>query len=139
MGERKTPGKKTYDGKVRGEPFDIINRCQSLASEVFNASAGATKEYRFTVCKYIQTDCCNLIHTARQANAIELNSPLRVEKHKEALELMERIIDMLPVLRKCRCITPNQERELHSKVSNLKYGYNKWIESDKYRISSSKG
>lgn len=42
---------KKYNGKIRGDSFDVIHRCQSFASDIFTASAGATKEYRFTICK----------------------------------------------------------------------------------------
>ena len=42
MGEQKEPGNKDYDGKVKGNPFSVINRAQSYCAEIFNASAGAT-------------------------------------------------------------------------------------------------
>ena len=44
---------KKYNGKIRGDSFDVIHRCQSFASDIFTASAGATKEYRFTICKIV--------------------------------------------------------------------------------------
>lgn len=126
---------KKYNGKIRGDSFDVIHRCQSFAADVFNASAGATKEYRFTICKVIQTLSCELIYSARQANAFDLSSPKRMEKHLDTLELMNKIADLLPVIRKCKCISLGQERELNNKLSNLKFSYEKWIESDKKRIS----
>lgn len=60
---------KTYNGKIKGDIFDVIHRCQVFASEVFIASAGAKKEYRFTICKVLQTNACKLIYTVRQANS----------------------------------------------------------------------
>ena len=100
---------KKYNGKIRGDSFDVIHRCQSFASDIFTASAGATKEYRFTICKIVQTLSCELIYSAR-------------------------IADLLPVIRKCKCLSLGQERELNNKLSNLKISYGKWIESDKKRI-----
>lgn len=125
---------KKYNGKIRGDSFDVIHRCQSFASDVFTASAGATKEYRFTICKIVQTLSCELIYSARQANAFDLASPDRMAKHMDSIELMNKIADLLPVIRKCKCISLGQERELNNKLSNLKISYSKWIESDKKRI-----
>lgn len=127
---------KPYDGKIRGDSFGVIHRCQTLASDIFIASSGATKEYRFTVCKVLQTYVCELIHTTRQANAFDLykQSTDRKEKQDEAIELMERITDLLPVVRRCRCISPGQEKELNKKLTNLKFAFRKWIDSDLYRI-----
>lgn len=127
---------KPYDGKIRGDSFGVIHRCQVLASDIFIASSGATKEYRFTVCKVLQTYVCELIHTTRQANAFNLykQGTDRKEKQNEAIELMERITDLLPVVRRCRCISPGQEKDLNKKLTNLKFAFQKWIDSDLYRI-----
>lgn len=140
MDERKSAAnkseRKSYDGKIRGDSFSVIHRCQVLASDVFIASCGATKEYRFTVCKVLQTYACELIHTTRQANTFDLykQGMARREKQDEAIELMERITDLLPVVRRCRCISPGQEKELNKNLTNLKFAFKKWIDSDLYRI-----
>jgi hypothetical protein len=137
---KNTKTEKPYDGKIKGDTFDVINRCQALASDIFVASAGASKEYRFTVCKVIQTYSCELIHTARQANSFDLytQSSDRMKGQKDAYELMEKISDLLPVVRRCRCISLGQEKELNKKLTNLKYAFKKWTESDVYRLKCSK-
>jgi hypothetical protein len=138
--EEKTGKKeKPYDGKIKGDSFDIIRRCQTLAAEIFNASAGATKEYRFTVCKVLQTYACELIHTARQANSYDLFKQTSERRllQDQALELMYKIKDILPVVRRCRCITTGQETELGKKVSNLGFAFDKWMKSDEYRLKTS--
>lgn len=135
MAERKKPGKKDIDGKIKSQPFQVIERCQAFSAKVFIASAGAPKEYRFTICKIIQTYSCELVHTARLANCYKLESPERLNTHNEVLELMEKISDLLPVLRRCRCISLGQESELFKDLSNLQYGYKAWMESDKRRIA----
>lgn len=130
----KEPVVKSYDGKIKGDAFSVINRCQSYSADIFNASAGATKEYRFTVCKVIQGYSCELIHTTRQANAFPLGSDERKAYQKDAVELINKIDDMLPVIRRCRCISPNKEQELHKKAYNLKIAFTKWFESDDRRL-----
>ena len=134
MADRKQSGVKSYDGKLKDKPFQIIERGQAFSAKVFMASAGAQKEYRFTICKIIQGLSCDLIHTMRIANAYDLESVERRETHQNALEIMEKINDLLPVLRRCRCITIGQESELVKDLSSLKFGYTKWIESDQRRI-----
>ena len=76
-----------------------------------------------------------MIHNIRIANAFDLESVERMEMHNASLEIMEKINDLLPVLRRCRCITIGQESELAKDLSSLKFGYKKWIESDQKRIA----
>jgi len=128
---------KNYDGKISGKSFDVLNRCQKLCAEIFIASAGAQKEYRFTCCKVIQTYSCELVHSCRQANAYHLLSDERKKQHDISVEYIEKIADMLPVIRRCRCITLGQEKELNKRVNNLKISYDKWVASDQHRISQS--
>ena len=120
---------------VLSKPFQILERCQAFSAKVFVSSANAPKEYRFTICKIIQSLSCELIHTARLANSFDLGKSERAELHLEALEIMEKINDLLPVLRRCRCITLGQESELMKDLSSLQFGYRKWIESDEKRIA----
>jgi len=135
MSSRKQPGTKTFDGKVKDKSFQVLERGQAFSAKVFIASAGAQKEYRFTICKIIQGLSCELIHSMRIANAYDLESAERMETHQNTLEIMEKINDLLPVLRRCRCITIGQESELVKDLSSLKFGYTKWIESDQRRIA----
>lgn len=133
MAERKAPGVKGYDGKANKGSFQTIEKCQEFSARVFEYTAKAEKEYRQTICKIVQGYSCEMVHAARLANSIPLEDPLRLKAHKSALEYMERINDLLPVLRRLRCLSPNQESELHKKFNSLKYGYDKWIESDERR------
>ena len=135
MASRKQPGTKSFDGKLKDKPFQVIERGQAFTAKVFMASAGAQKEYRFTICRKIQDLSCELIHTMRIANAYDLESDERRQTHENTLEIMEKINDLLPVLRRCRCITSGQESELVKDLSSLKFGYTKWMESDQRRIA----
>lgn len=135
MSERKKPGTKSFDGKMKDKPFQIVERAQAFSAKIFIDSAGAQKEYRFTICKIIQTLSCELIYNTRIANSYDLESPERLETQNNALEVMEKINDLLPVLRRCRCITIGQESELTKDISALKFGYMKWMESDQRRIA----
>ena len=134
MATYKAPGRKEYDGKPNRGPFQTIEKCQEFATKVYQYTVKAEKEYRVSVCKTVQDYCCEMVHSARKANSVPLHDPLRQEIHKSTLEYMERVNDLLPVLRRLRCMTPNQEAELQKKFFSLRFGYLKWVESDERRI-----
>lgn len=134
MPEYKPSGRKEYDGKPNKGPFQTIEKCQEFATRVYQYTVKAEKEYRLTICKTVQDYCCEMVHSARKANNIQLHNPLRQETHRETIEYMERINDLLPILRRLRCMSPNQEAELQKKFSSLRYGYLKWVESDVKRL-----
>ena len=137
MANELKPGKKNYDGKTYGKDFYLIERSQSFAAEIFNASAVAPKEYRFTICKIVQTYACEIIYSIRIANSYKLGSKEREDAHQESLSLIDKLNDLLPVIRKCRCISIRQEADLCKKLGNLRIGYIKWIESDRARLKQS--
>ena len=131
---KEAPGRKDYDGKTKKSPFQAIENCQIFATSIYMATAKAEKEYRLTICRKLQDLACEIIHNARLANSINLFDPYRQEIHHNTLECMERINDLLPVIRRLKCISPNQEAEMQKKLSSLRFGYIKWMESDKKRI-----
>ena len=132
---RKEPGRKDVDGAERKKPFQVLERCQSLAAEIFMASAGAEKPYRYSICRMVNELSCEAIHAARTANGIPIGDPAREEAHKVAIESLERIYDLLPVMRRCRCISIGQEAEIQKRLSNLRYSYKKWMETDAARAA----
>ena len=117
----------------------FVKECQNLAAEVLKASADAPKEYRFTICKEVQDICYELVHMVRLANNFQLGSQDRTDAQKEIMEILLRIDDLLPVLRKCRCISLGQEGEITRKIGNLKFSFEKWLDSDAYRITKLQG
>lgn len=135
MAEIKSPGYKNYDGKVKKKPFELVQRCQTLSAEIHSSLANSPKEFRVSICKQVQNLSYELIHTIRIANSFPLGSPDRRAAQTDAYEEMERINDLLPVLRKLRCITPTQEAEICKKLGSLQFGFTKWLESDKERQS----
>ena len=136
MSETTTAGRKPYDGRVPGEPFRVVKKCQECASSIFIYTAKAEKEYRQTLCKVLQGYATEMIHSARLANNINIHDPKRQEVHAATLEYIDRINDLLPVVRRCKCISINQEKELYKLIGNLRFGYKKWIESDLKRLKS---
>ncbi len=118
--------------------FRLKKDCQNLAGDVFNASADAPKEYRFTICKIVHDLCVDLIYSVRLANSFRLGSDDRMAEQENSEEILNRINDLLPVLRRCRCISIGQEGEITRKVGNLKISFLKWKESDKKRFSKEK-
>lgn len=130
------PGNKTYDGKVSGEPFSVIHRCQTFTTDVYNATSGAPKDKRYSICRKLQDYSVELIHITRQSNEFDLFSQAkdRYEYRDNAIEQIKKIDDLLPVVRGCRCFSPKKESELHKKLYNLKESFNYWISSDNRRL-----
>ena len=129
----KEPGRKEYDGSIPDSPFRIVEKCQIFASAVYIYTAKAEKEYRVSLCRKVQDLACEMIHAARAANQIDIMDASRMEAHKQALEHMERLNDLIPVMRRCKCISIGQESELSKQFANLRFGYNMWIENDTKR------
>lgn len=131
-----TQGNKfKYFPNNSNKEFRFYKDCQNLAAEVFKASADAPKEYRFTICKKVHDICCDLIFSVRLANSFELGSTDRKEEQICIMELLQRLDDLLPVIRRCRCITLGQEGEITKRIGNLKFSFEKWLDSDAERIA----
>lgn len=110
-------------------PFEVLKKCQTLDAMLCNATIKADKGHRFTLIKYTQDICHELIHTTRRANALKTGSLERMEEMNKGLELCEKVIDMLPVLRDTRCISIGEMGQIDNFVSSVKYSYKKWIDS----------
>lgn len=121
---------KNDDIKPKKKTFELVSRCQALSAEILSSLANSPKEYRISICKQIQNLSYELIHTIRIANSFSLGSPERKQAQQDAYEKMERINDLLPVLKKLKCITPIQEAEICKRLSSLQFGYTKWLRSD---------
>lgn len=116
------------EGKKK-RPFEVLRKCQTLDAMVCNATVKAEKGHRFTLVKYTQELCHELVHTTRRANAMEKGSDLRLNEMLQGVELCEKIIDMLPILRDTRCISVGEMGEIDKFVSSIKYSYNSWVKS----------
>lgn len=119
---------KPMEAKKR-RPFEVLKKCQTLDAMLCNATIKADKGHRFTLIKYTQDICHELIHTTRRANALKTGSLERMEEMNKGLELCEKVIDMLPVLRDTRCISIGEMGQIDNFVSSVKYSYKKWIDS----------
>lgn len=126
--------KYNYFPNTDNGEFRLLKECQKLSADIFIASASAKKEYRFTICKKVHDLSCDLIHEVNLANSYKLGSEDRYEKQKEIVALILRLEELLPVLRRCRCISLGQEGEIVKKIGNIKTTYEFWMESDKRRI-----
>jgi len=129
---------KYFPQSYSEDSFRFGKDCRDLAAEIFKASASAPKEYRFTLCKKMHDVCCDLIYSARAANAYPLGSEDRKEEQRRIIELLLRIDDLLPILRRCRCISLTDEAALTKRVGNVKVRFEKWLDSDNYRINKMK-
>lgn len=116
------------------KPFQVVERCQAFCAKVYTITVKAEKEYRSNLCRVVQDCARDAIHSARIANAMPLTDPERQWAHKEAIEDFEKINDLLPVLRRTRCLSVSQEKELNKDLGNLMFAYNKWMKSDAKRI-----
>ena len=121
-------GYKPIEAKKK-RPFEVLRKCQTLDAMLCNATVKADKGYRFTLVKYTQELCHELIHTTRRANSMERGSIERATEMNNGMELCEKVIDMLPVLRDTRCISVGEMGELDKFVSSIKYFYSGWIKS----------
>lgn len=110
-------------------PFEVLKKCQTLDAMVCNATVKADKGHRFTLVKYTQELCHELIHTTRRANAMERGSKERINEMNQGIELCEKVIDILPVLRDTRCISVGEMGEIDKFISSIKYSYAGWIKS----------
>lgn len=127
--------------KNKGEPqkktFQIITKSQEFSAVLYSYLAKSEKEYRSSICQKVQEYSLNVIHCARMANSYELHDEGREKAHKKTMEFMNRIEDLLPVLRRLKCITDEQESDLMRRLNALKNGYSRWIESDAKRLDQS--
>nr|WP_297765734.1 hypothetical protein [uncultured Butyrivibrio sp.] len=116
--------------KVNKRPFELKEKCQDFSADIFMVTSVAQKEYRLSVCKKVQDISCEVVHAIRLANSCKLGTSSRRQAQKDALEMMERISDLLPILMKCRCISQDQLEKLEKKLRAIKIGHNAWIEKD---------
>lgn len=120
--------------KVNKRPFELKEKCQEYAADIYNVTSIAPKELRTSLCKKIQDISTELVHMVRLANGLKLGTSDRRSAQRDVIELLERSNDLLPILTKCRCITPEQEKVLEKKQSNLKKAINVWIQKDMERL-----
>lgn len=117
--------------------FELLKNCQTLASEIVRASSKAEKTYRLTICQQVNHYGYDLIHCIRAANSLVLDNPDRQKGQTAALEIIERIYDLIPVLRLCRCITPSQEGMIEKELCFVKDSLLRWMKSDEKRKDGS--
>ena len=122
-----------FGSRTKRKPFDLLRKCQALSASIVDASSKAEKNYRLTICQQVNHYSYDLVHCIRKANFMKLGSTDRMDAQKEAGEIIERIYDLIPVLRMCRCITPAKEGEIEKNLCYVKAVFNKWVESDKKR------
>ncbi len=109
-------------------PFKLVQRCQILSTQIVSATANAPKEYRLSICKEVQNLSYELIHTIRLANSFPFGED-RQSTQKTAQENIERINDLIPVAKRCRCITPEQEEEIIKTINLIRSNFINWVES----------
>ena len=107
--------------------FEVLRKCQTLDAYVCNATVKADKGHRFTLVKYTQELCHELVHATRSANEKPIGSEDRIKTMNKGYELCKKIIDMLPVLRDTRCITVGQMGDIDNFASKIKYSYASWM------------
>ena len=115
--------------------FKILKSSQDLAATLFNVTSKANKNYRLTLCQYVNHLACDLVHTIRKANNLQLGTESRLVAQQEVLEFLARLQDMMPVLRGCRCCTIKEEGQLEKKLGELEDKVRAWVTSDKRRLN----
>ena len=120
------------------KPFDLVIKCQSLSADIVEFSKTSSKEVRETFCKHIEELSYELVHAVRRANNFALGTSERKQAQASAYETLEKIEDLLPVMRKCRCITIDQEELLEKRISTIRSSFKIWVKSDKERLTEKK-
>ncbi|MBP3782392.1 MAG: hypothetical protein J6I68_04010 [Butyrivibrio sp.] len=124
--------------KLKKRSFELKEKCQDLVSDVYILTSSSQKEYRTSLCKKVQDYSCEAVHSLRLANSLKIGTVARKNAQNDSLEMLGRLQDLLPVLTKCRCITPEQEKLLDKKVSSLKVSLERWLEKDMERLEEVK-
>ena len=119
----------TYNGDFR-----LLKECQNLYGDVCIATAQAPRELRTSVLKDCYEICKLLIFSVRRANSEQLGSQRRIEGQEDVMEYIQQLQDLLPTLRRLRCITYGQEKDITVKIDNIKVAIDIWIDSDEKRI-----
>lgn len=123
-----------FGSRVKRKPFQLLEKCQRLSTKIVNASAKSDKNYRQTICLEVRHYSYDLIHAVRKANFSDLGSQLRKEAQAEAAEYIERIYDLIPVMRRCGCITPQSEGDIEKDLCYVRASFDSWLQSDEKRI-----
>lgn len=123
-----------FGSRVKRKPFQLLEKCQRLSSKIVSAAAKSDKNYRMTLCLEVIHESYNLIHNVRKANFFPLGGEDRKVSQAEAKENIERIYDLIPVMRKCQCITPQQEGDIEKDLCYVRASFDYWLKSDESRI-----
>ena len=100
-------------------PLKVIVGAQKLLADIIEAFKGADKLHRYTIAKEMREDAKELLHMIRRANRLTAGTEDRIELEEDAIELLERIRDKLPVY--CRaCMTGvKREAQITLSIDNL--------------------
>ena len=126
------------DAKVKKRSFELKERCQDLAGDIYIVTSASPKEFRTTLCKRAQDYACEAIHHVRAANTYKIGTNTRKASQAQAVEMLNRVNDLLPVLTRCKCITPDQEKLLEKKIISLRINVERWIDKDNERLEEVK-
>lgn len=112
------------------EEFVLVKKCRKLYQDICETQARADKNYRYTVCADLRGKCADLTHLVRKANAIEAGDPERIKLQEEAIELLERIKDLVPVVGALVKMGVNYEAQIELSVDNIRIPLQNWMNSD---------
>lgn len=116
------------------KPFTLIRDAQKLCADLARACADADRRYRLTLCQDARLYSLDAAHALRFANGLPIGDIRRAEKQREAAELIEKVLDVLPALRMCRCMSPEREAAIGLSAAELRATCCGWIASDMRRI-----
>lgn len=123
-----------FGSRTKRKSFQLLRHCQSLSASIENATAKCEKNYRQGIVAEVRNNAYSLVHETRRANYSRLGTKDRLDAQKNGQELLNRIYDLIPVLRMCRLITPTQEGLIEKELCFIKSGYEKWLQSDLQRL-----
>ena len=121
--------KPTEEKEEKKRTFKLVEYCRILCTQIVSATAHAPVEYRPNICMRVQELSYELIHTVRHANSLPLGEE-RSNLQEEASEIIEKLFDLIPVVRRCKCITKEQEEEINNKLVSLKKSFKNWTKTN---------
>ena len=110
--------------------FKLIRDCQKLYKEICATQATSDKNYRYTICADLRRLSSNLIHVVRKANDLRAGTKERIELQENALEILERIKDIAPVVGELIKMGVAREAQIELSVDNIRLPLRRWMEYD---------
>ena len=112
------------------QQFRIITDAGKLLYDIIEALRDTDKLHRYTIAAEIRNDAEELLHLIRRANDMKAGDDKRIKLQEDAMELLERIRDKIPIYCKACMTGHNKEAQIELSIDNLCLPLHNWYGSD---------